>query len=233
MDNRIEQFKAKMQDREDYHKELLGNEKFVRERIAPLASVYGYGDAEYVLALHSKGGFDELIKIIAVDKTTAFYVGVSWDSHRAMVDDFVKAMSDDDRRLYLDRYDLKFIKASDIVLTLKLKDILGWNIDADVVDDVVDDLGIAFVGPLALTEEGKKRFAEALDLEVEATCEDRGDDEDFIEVKLDKYPEGVWQKKRRALKEFLLAAAGYVSEGAWNAWFRFPDVFRFPENNED
>ena len=39
MDNRIEQFKAKMQDREDYHKELLGNEKFVRERIAPLASV--------------------------------------------------------------------------------------------------------------------------------------------------------------------------------------------------
>lgn len=97
---------------------------------------------------------------------------------------------------------------------MKVAEFVKMEIDIDVYDNVVEEIGIAFCGPLKLTAEGKRHFAEVLEYEIdvdEAHC--------CAVIDIDG-PEGVWQKRLKKAKEFFFAAAGYCAETDWNRWFK-------------
>ncbi len=98
---------------------------------------------------------------------------------------------------------------------MKVKDFLHLDVDIDICDDVAEELCIAFVGPLSLTEEGKKHFATALNLNIEVanTC-------DRAVVSVGAGSVGAWRDKVSAAEELFNAAAGYCSEEQWNKWFK-------------
>lgn len=94
---------------------------------------------------------------------------------------------------------------------MKVKDLIQQDIDIDVYDDVCEELGIAFCGPLELTEHGAQKFAEVLNYEVQLH-------NDCAIVCVDA-PEGEWQRRLRKAKKFFYAAAGYCAEEDYNNWF--------------
>ena len=98
---------------------------------------------------------------------------------------------------------------------MKIRDFLHLDIDTDVVDNVCEELCVAFVGPIGLTEEGKKHFATALNLNIEVanTC-------DRAVVSVGAGSIGAWRDKISAAEELFNAAAGYCSEEQWNKWFK-------------
>lgn len=76
-------------------------------------------------------------------------------------------------------------------MKIKIEDLLKMEIDRDVTDDYSDELYISFVGPIELTEYGKKEFRGILGLECDvyddiivAHCD--ADDEDKSEYNLRK-----------------------------------------------
>jgi len=89
---------------------------------------------------------------------------------------------------------------------MKIRDLIQKDIDIDVYDDYNEELGIAFVGPLKLTEEGEKRFAWVLDRTVEIS-------DDCVIVHADSDEEVA------CYREFFLAAAGYCGEYAYKMYF--------------
>ncbi|MGM9598709.1 MAG: hypothetical protein ACI3VY_02180 [Faecousia sp.] len=95
---------------------------------------------------------------------------------------------------------------------MKVRDLIEQSIDIDVYDDVCEELGIAFCGPLKLTEEGEKEFSEALDYEVELNS-------NYAIVSVDA-PEGEWQKRLKKAKKFFYAAAGYCDADDYDRWFK-------------
>lgn len=95
---------------------------------------------------------------------------------------------------------------------MTVEDLLGMEIDADVYDNVCEELAIAFCGPMELTDEGREHFADALTLPVELTSECALVDVDG--------PEGEWQKKLRAAKRLFGAAAGFCSKTSYDRWFK-------------
>lgn len=90
-------------------------------------------------------------------------------------------------------------------------DLLKQEISIDVWDNVCEELGIAFDGPLTLTVQGFAKFAAALELPVEF--------HDGIAVVDVDGPEGIWQKKLKAAKGLFEAAAGYCTPKEWDEWF--------------
>lgn len=99
-------------------------------------------------------------------------------------------------------------------ITMKVKDFIKREDDIDVYDNVVEEIGIAFCGPLKLTAEGRRHFAEVLEYNIEVNesgC--------CAVVDVDA-PEGVWQKRLREAKEFFYAAAGYCADTDWYKWFK-------------
>lgn len=96
---------------------------------------------------------------------------------------------------------------------MKVKDLLPMEIDVDVVDDVCEELCIAFCGPVKLTEEGQKQFADALELDCELN-----EDDCICIVNVDD-DEGVWQKKLKKAKKFFYSAAGYCNCDNFDKWF--------------
>ena len=99
---------------------------------------------------------------------------------------------------------------------MKVRDLLAQEIDIDVYDDVCDELAIAFCGPVALTPEGERRFAEALEYTV--TLHDNG--ADTVAIVLVEDDEGVWQNKLSKAKALFYAAAGYCSVDDFKKWFK-------------
>ena len=76
-------------------------------------------------------------------------------------------------------------------MKIKIEDLLKMEIDRDVTDDYSDELYISFVGPIELTEYGKKVFRGILSLECDVYddiivvhCD--ADDEDKSEYNLRK-----------------------------------------------
>ena len=100
---------------------------------------------------------------------------------------------------------------------MKVRDLLKQEIDIDVYDDVCEELGIAFCGPLELTEEGKKHFREALGLEV--TFRTGTWCGDIALVHVDDEDEKVWKRRLRKAKELFESAAGYCTVDEFNRWF--------------
>ena len=100
---------------------------------------------------------------------------------------------------------------------MKVKDLIEQEIDIDVYDDVCEELGIAFCGPLFLSEQGEKRFADVLEYPVSFYFDDE------VIVHIDDDDEKVWKKRLRKAKEFFYAAAGYCPEEDYCRWFREGD----------
>lgn len=95
---------------------------------------------------------------------------------------------------------------------MEIRDFLFLSYDVDVYDDATEELGIAFCGPIALTEEGKKHFANALSLPIHI---DESGEFATVHVDYTGSPR-PWQKNLQAAKELFEAAAGYCS---YNTWF--------------
>lgn len=102
---------------------------------------------------------------------------------------------------------------------MKVKDLIAKEIDIDVYDDVCEELGIAFCGPLSLTEAGARHFADVLEYEVGIYVNDDGSPA-CAEVQVNAIAGAVWKERLRKAKEFFEAAAGYCSEEKYNLWFK-------------
>lgn len=99
---------------------------------------------------------------------------------------------------------------------MKVRDLLNMEIDIDVYDDVCEELGIAFCGPLYLTDAGKNQFAEVLDYEIKFGSEyDNG----YVTVCIDDADDKVWKRRLKKAKAFFESAAGYCDAGDWDRWF--------------
>ena len=102
---------------------------------------------------------------------------------------------------------------------MTVKDLIAMEVDVDVYDDVCEELGVAFVGPLELTERGKTKFAEVLDYEVTLVTESYGGLPAFI-VHVDDPDDNVWKRKLKMAKEFFDSAAGYCYYEDYPKWFK-------------
>lgn len=94
---------------------------------------------------------------------------------------------------------------------MTVKDLISLETDTDVVDDVCEELYIAFVGPVELTAAGKSEFQTVLDLEVLPLG-------DCTIVCVDDTG-AEWKQRLRAAKHFFNAAAGYCSAADYKRWF--------------
>lgn len=117
---------------------------------------------------------------------------------------------------------------------MKVRDLLKREIDIDVWDNVCEELGVAFCGPMELTEEGMKEFGEALDYEVEIHYYPQ---QTLAVVDVDG-EEGVWQKKLKLAKRLFYGMAGFCSDADWKKWFReagdeYEDNHCFPQEVRD
>lgn len=107
------------------------------------------------------------------------------------------------------------------VKKMTVRDLLSMSIDIDVCDDYDESCYIAYVGEgyYPLTDEGEKKFARALDVEVEMhddivilkTCGDNVWDEDE--------ESGLSAKRTRACKNLFYSIAGYCLDSDYNKWF--------------
>jgi len=99
---------------------------------------------------------------------------------------------------------------------MKIRDFIQQDIDIDVYDSVCDGIGIAFVGPMKLTEAGEKKFAEVLDYDISIIMDGSGFHNAIVDTDA---PEGEWQQKLGNAKQFFWAAAGYCSCEDYELWF--------------
>lgn len=100
-------------------------------------------------------------------------------------------------------------------VNMKVKDLIREEIDIDVVDDVCEELYIAFCGPMTLTAAGEKQFAEVLEYPVEITI-----GQDLAVVCVDDSDDAVWEARLDKAKEFFEACAGYCAADDYELWFQ-------------
>ena len=101
-------------------------------------------------------------------------------------------------------------------MKIKVREFIKFEEEFDVYDDVCEALAICFCGPLALTEDGEKHFAEILDYDIEldlsgsiftaAVCVNDDDDK-------------TWKRRLKKAREFFYSAAGYCKDSDWGRWF--------------
>lgn len=96
---------------------------------------------------------------------------------------------------------------------MKVKDLLPMEIDIDVYDDVCEELGIAFCGPMRLTPEGERQFAEVLNYEIKIQTFG-GMMNAIVQIDGDG-----WKKRLKKAIEFFHSAAGYCSCEDYDKWF--------------
>lgn len=100
---------------------------------------------------------------------------------------------------------------------MKVREFIKKEIEIDVYDDVCEDLGIAFCGPLELTEAGKNYFAETLKYDIEILPAPAGYGYGCAIVKVDGKN---WRHKLRNAKEFFDSAAGMCAWDDYEKWFK-------------
>ncbi len=101
---------------------------------------------------------------------------------------------------------------------MKVRDLLKMEICVDVVDDVTEELYIAFDGPQELTRIGKMKFALALDLEVEPSR-----DPGLWIVKVDDDDERIWKRRLNNARDLFEGMAGFCTVDEYELWFTEPD----------
>ena len=99
---------------------------------------------------------------------------------------------------------------------MTVSDLIKQEIDIDVYDDVCEELCIAFVGPLELTEEGLKKFSDVLNYNVVINSDSYGGFSAAIVCVDGK----EWNSKLRKAIEFFDAAAGYCPADCYDKWFK-------------
>jgi hypothetical protein len=98
---------------------------------------------------------------------------------------------------------------------MTVRDLVQQEICIDVVDDVCEELWIAMDGPIVLTEEGEKHFAEVLGYGVKL----HNNGSDIVGIVNVDDEEGIWQNKLDKAKEFFESAAGYCPVDEYDKWF--------------
>lgn len=106
---------------------------------------------------------------------------------------------------------------------MRVLDLLPMEIDIDVYDDVCEELGIAFCGPLELTEKGMEKFGDVLDYEIVINPNSYGGLPAVI-VHVDDPDDDVWKSRLAKAKEFFESAAGYCPADDFDSWFVLPDL---------
>lgn len=94
---------------------------------------------------------------------------------------------------------------------MKVKDLLPMEIDIDVYDNVVEELGIAFCGPFELTEEGKRKFEDVIEYDIEVN-KDYGTA--IVDIDYDD-----WEDRLKKAKRFFYSLAGYCDADDYDRWF--------------
>ena len=100
---------------------------------------------------------------------------------------------------------------------MKVKDLINLDICIDVVDDVTEELYIAFDGPLTLTEEGRRKFEEVLEFPVDINAHSPMGPVAIIGI--DDYEDSVWEARLEKAIEFFESAAGLYSSKEYDSWF--------------
>lgn len=99
---------------------------------------------------------------------------------------------------------------------MTVKDLLTMEVDIDVYDNVCDDIGIAFCGPMKLTKSGQRKFASVLKLGV--TLRNYNGDVVAI-VDVDDPDNEEMERKLEKAKELFYSFAGYCSCEDYDKWF--------------
>jgi len=101
---------------------------------------------------------------------------------------------------------------------MTVRDLLKMEKDIDVYDDVCEELGIAFCGPVKLTDEGVKEFAEVLDYPVTINPHSYGNLPCAI-VGIDDPDDAVWEARLEKAKRLFESLAGYCDCDDYDKWF--------------
>lgn len=101
---------------------------------------------------------------------------------------------------------------------MTVRDFIAQDIEIDIYDDVTDEIGVCFTGPMELTAEGEEHFKELLDLDVE--IKDAPGWGDNAYVLIDGDDGDAWEDRLEIAKEFFYAAAGYCTDDEYHLWFR-------------
>ena len=97
----------------------------------------------------------------------------------------------------------------------KIRDFIHEEVDIDVLDDYTEECYIAFCGPMWLTTEGEKEFADALDLEVEIKPHS-----DLVTILVDDPDEAKAERNLKAACHLFFALAGHdATEEEYERWF--------------
>ena len=99
---------------------------------------------------------------------------------------------------------------------MTVKDFIKQDVDIDVYDDVCEELGIAFCGPLEISKTGERRFKDALALPIEILSDRHGNPTVAV-LKISERKD--WEKALEAGKDFFESAAGYCAASDWDRWF--------------
>ena len=97
---------------------------------------------------------------------------------------------------------------------MTIRELMGYEIDVDVANNVVDSLGICLCCPMQLTEEGEREWGDVMKYVVDVYGKDN-----FATCIVDDDLNVPWKTKAMRLDKFLWAAAGYCSEEDYDKWF--------------
>lgn len=98
---------------------------------------------------------------------------------------------------------------------MTIRELIGYEIDVDVANNVTDSLDMCLCCPMQLTEEGEEEWGDVMKYVINVYGEDN-----YAECIVDdEEPKIPWNKKLRRLNNFLNSAAGYCSEEDYEKWF--------------
>jgi len=107
------------------------------------------------------------------------------------------------------------------ITKMKVRELLTKELDIDVYDNVCEELGIAFCGPMALTKEGEQEFAEVMEYDVEVIEPNEAIYQySWVGIVDVDGEEGEWQKKLKKAKKLFHGLAGYCSTEDYDRWFK-------------
>ena len=98
--------------------------------------------------------------------------------------------------------------------TIKVKELMGMEIDIDICDDYDNSLFIAFCGAMRIKPEGKKEWADVLkyDIELDSTYPVA-----TLRVSVDSEKET--ERRLSRAKKFFYSLAGYCADKDFEKWF--------------
>ena len=208
--------------------ELVGKERFVEKSVDPLAKGLGYKYAKYSLMFVDGLFWGEVVEIYSLDGKLDFMVCVEADSKTAIATECTIALGSNEKRMYLSRFSghrIERISPTEAKQIMERKEnttiegLLAMNIDIDVYDADTDGIGIAFCGPVGLTEEGRKYFKDVLDYEVEFIDGTYAGDIAVVHI-----PDNVdYDEMLEKTEKLFYSLAGYCPQKDWDNWFYWPE----------